>query len=126
MNKKILIGSIIAVAILVMMPSIPAVHVNTIQNEIELKNDVKGFPEIPERFPLLFLFVIGIAYFRIIRMLLWMEYSFEFDDNFPGRFKVIHPLGAIRAAMLLLTTDSWLMVWDGISNRFGWDWDFIN
>lgn len=59
-------------------------------------------------------------------MLLWLEYSLEIDNNWPGNINIIHPLGALRAAMLLCTTEWWLIIWDEISNKLGWDWEFIN
>ncbi|UCD14250.1 MAG: hypothetical protein JSW60_02220, partial [Thermoplasmatales archaeon] len=132
--KKIPIGSMLVFIMLLLIPSIPAIQINTIENEINQKNSgtiaenpsfgTEGFPEIPECFPLLFLFVIGIGYFRALRFLLWIEYSIEFDDYFPGQFEIIHPLGVLRAAMLLWTTEWWLLIWNGISNRLGWDWSF--
>ena len=42
MDKKILIGSIIAVLLLLLMPIIPAVQLNTIENEIKTE-----YEEIP-------------------------------------------------------------------------------
>jgi hypothetical protein len=125
MRKKLVFGIVLVLTLLLLMPSITAIHLISSQKEIELKENIM-FPEIPEKCPLLFLFVIGIAYSRTIRMLLWMRYSIEFDENFPGQFEIIHPLGTIRAAMLLFSTEWWLTIWEEISNNLGWDWSFIN
>lgn len=133
MKKRILLGCIIAVVVLLLMPSIPAGHLNSIQNRINQVNDViseqpifhiKGFPEIPERFPLLFLLISSIIICRLIRYYWLFEWSTE-PGELPREYNIIHPLLYARSTILLLKTGLWITGWEGIANYFGWDWKFI-
>ena len=126
MNKKILIGSIIAVAILLLMPSIPAVHINSIENQIKteykelLLNEGVNF-KIPDKLPLLYLLVYILGYFRAYRSDALFAYSIEIDDW--GEIKLIHPFLLLRSLILMASVNLWVYGWLFISDILGWDWE---
>ena len=81
MNKKILIGSIIAVAILIMMPTIPAIQQNTIEdkayNDIIEQIDFKEVKELGIEIiehPILTI----ILMFRLMRASILVDISSDF------------------------------------------------
>jgi len=125
MNKKIFIGSILVLTLLLLMPSISAIHINAIENEIKQKNggliaenpsfDAEFFPER------LFCFVVAIAFSRFVRAGIWMLNSIEFNDS-SGQFNVTHPLAYYRGVWLYLTFELWVTVWYIIFEKLGWDW----
>ena len=97
MKKKILIGSIIAVALLLLMPSIPAIQQKTVEEKaysdfVERLKDVDLEDiEVLEwiRHPILYIFVIFLLSFRIERALAMAEMSCYFtqgDDWMPYPF----------------------------------------
>ena len=125
MRKKILIGSIFVLTLLILMPSVSAIHKNSIENEIKQQVDkITPFDlldfEPPDKFPLAFYFVLTIFYFRIIRLNMLIEYAIEGD--YPGDFEIVHPLIVLRCAILLWATAWWFEGWDAISDYFGWGW----
>ena len=129
LNKKILIGSIIAVAMLLLMPSIQAIQIDSFkegiqQNIDDLKtrlSNIESLIDLPEHFPLLFLFTYFVSRFRLTRFLILANLSTEPFDGPPG-FKVIHPLIFIRCVFLIWGFYWWCLTWEEISNRFGWGW----
>ncbi len=127
MNKKILIGSIIAVVILILMPTVPAIHINAIENQIKAEYeelpliDVINF-KIPDKFPLLYLLVVGIGIFRLMRALMLLMYSIEYDEW--GGFKISNPFLLLRGIILTASVDLWTYGWEIISEILGWDWEF--
>ena len=119
MNKKILIGSIIAVVILLLMPSIPAIQQKTIEEGIKqdiqekldslIINYFKGIKElIGDRHPILFAICLIMAFmtnFRITRSGILFFYSTIYVDGGwnPGYYEIIHPLTFIQSLWLFLT-----------------------
>ena len=129
MNKKILIGSIIAVALLLLMPSIPAIQIDsfkegTQQNINDLKtrlSNIESLIDIPKYFPLLFLFVYSVVLFRLIRFNILIDLSTEPSD-IPPYFTITNWLLFIRCVFLVNGIDWWLIIWEEISDHFGWGW----
>jgi len=129
MNKKILIGSMLVFTMLLLMPSIPAIQIESFkegvqQNIDDLKtrlSNIESLIELPERFPLLFLFVYSIALFRLIRFEILFELATEPSDFAPG-YIVTNWLLYIRCAFLINGLDWWLAIWIEISENFGWGW----
>jgi hypothetical protein len=129
-NKKILIGSMLVLTLLLLMPSIPAIQIDsfkegTQQNIDDLKtrlSNIESLIDIPKYFPLLFLFVYSVALFRLIRFTILMDLSTEPSD-FPPYFTITNWLLFIRCAFLLNGIDWWLVIWEEISDHFGWGWE---
>jgi len=126
MRKKILIGSIFVLTLLLLMPSMPAIQINTVkevvkQNIYELKTktgivDIEKLLELPNHI-LLFLIISAIAKFRFIRFELNFLYSIS-----PPYIEIIHPLLLMRSIFLLIRYSFWLDIWIKVSEKLGWNW----
>ncbi len=129
MNKKILIGSIIAVVVLVMMPSIPAIQqkiieertYNNLVEQLNLKDvrEIKGLERI--KHPFLFLIYYVILVSRLTRGWIYLGISSDWDGYWPGP-EIKHPLLFIRSLMLLFSVDYWIIFWSIISHIMKWNW----
>ena len=104
MKKKILIGSMLVLTLLLLMPSIPAIQQKTIEDKAysdfveELKDvDLEDIEVLDDdvKFPLLLQFVESIFYFRGIRAEIMLIISIEMD--FWG-----NPVGLILPFLLLI------------------------
>jgi len=127
MNKKILIGSMLVLTLLLLMPSIQAFQMNNIKNEIkqdfeEISLDDSIEPKYPDKFPLLFYLVFGLYFFRFSRCIALFEFATEPSYYFPN-FEVVHPLAFFRCVMLFFTTVIKFETWVLLSEYFGWGWD---
>jgi len=133
LNKKILVCSILVIAMLLLMPSIPAIQQKTIKEEI--KQDLKEkletinlnyIEEIEDlewiRHPILFLMYI-IAVFRGIRgfgiMFISSEYVPELELVV---LKITHPILFLRGAWLAVSASVWIGFWFALSQKYGWNW----
>ena len=132
MNKKILIGSIIAVALLLIMPSIPAIQYKTIEektysglvekfDDVDLK-EIKEINNLGEdvKFPNLYEFLARFLALRFFRglMLCWLGIGFmEFAiyEKFP--------IFNIRGVWLSISTFFIADYIDGIVEKLGWNWE---
>ena len=144
MKKKILIGSMLVLTLLLLMPSIPAIQQISIKerfneklqekletinifdsNDISLDGDVK--------FPNLAIFVLLITLFQLYRGNIYaaflvclgiidMEYGLDF--KFPYFMISLIIFSAIRAVMLWGTAFVWFLFWTIISLIFGLNWGF--
>ncbi|UCD14017.1 MAG: hypothetical protein JSW60_00950, partial [Thermoplasmatales archaeon] len=105
---------------------IDSLKVRTQQNiddlKIKLSNiDIETLTDLPEHFPLLFLFVCFVVLFRFIRLRILFDLSTE-PSEFPPYFTITRPLIFIRCAFLLNGIDWWVVIWEDISDHFGWGW----
>ena len=139
MNKKILISSMLVVTLLLLMPSIPAIQQNTIENrkysDLFERLEIKGLKEIKKmdlirhpliyEHPLLYAIVIFLAGFRWSRCLILAEISFDIISWNPPDYEVYHPILFLRSIWLLNTFGIWCSFWDNVSDIFGWNWDEI-
>ena len=125
MNKKILIGSIIAVALLLLMPSIPAIQLNTIKDKTYNNADTisleKGYLFV------LFLefLIVDTALLRYFHgVILAILSSNWFPITFEGWvLEVYNPIIYQRGRYLMDTSVRWLEFWQDMSDRFGWGWN---
>jgi hypothetical protein len=127
MNKKIIIGCILILTLLLVMPSIPAIHINSIENEIKKEIDIVTlFDKLDfkplDKFPLLFYFILAIGYFRIYRCNILWDISIE-EGYWPGEIIIKHPLLLIRSLIIGRRADRWIVGWEIISDILGLDWD---
>ncbi len=136
MNKKILIGSIIAVVILLLMPSISAIQQRAIKDRayddlFEQLDDV-DFKDVKEintldlgervKHPLLYIFVFTLGAIRGIRGFYLMMNS----SNFPGMpegLEINNPLIFYRGAWLSFTAIVWIQLWRYVGQKMGWNWE---
>jgi len=132
-NRILLVGSIFFVTLFLISPSIPAIQLNTSNTTIQryssdLKTEIqtpisKNILELPEHHALLYLLVLSITYFWLIRFLILYMISTEPNEEDPIPH-ITHPLIALRAALLLNRIDWWLVIWNEISKHYGWGWEW--
>ena len=132
MNKKILIGSIIAVALLLLMPYIPAIQQKSIESgykqEIQEKletinlddlKDIEGLDDI--KHPLLYLSVklVALRGWRGL-ILLFISTINMFHPEYP--MEIIFPLIYKRGDWLFNTALFWQEFWIDYAYTHGWNW----
>ena len=130
MRKKILIGSIIAVLLLLLMPSIPAIQQKSVEEgikqEIQEKldiidfKDIKGIKILDDDVKHLFLFFIVVFIFAFRWDISYFLYVISTD--FYGN--ILNPVIYERAVRL---RDRALLIydcWQKVSDILGWNWDF--
>ena len=126
MDKKILIGSMLVLTLLLLMPSIPAIQQKSIEEgikqDIQEKLEKFNFEDIKEmkelkwiRHPILYILYLLQFYFRMWRLdnleLIWDVMGF--DDKYL----------LIRKIMLFSTTIAIVLFWFSISEKLGWNWN---
>jgi hypothetical protein len=131
MNKKIIIGSILVVTILLLMPSIPAIQNKTIEGKVfdnyiqnnyemkmkELEEKTKnGFWEHP-----LFYLLAETTKFRTLRGLSMMFFS-GFEIYPYGEDNIEHPILFLRGMWLYLTGLMFVGIIQIIADSMGWGW----
>jgi len=131
MNKKILIGSIIAVALLLLMPSIPAIQQKTIEEgirqDMQEKLETFNVEDLEDidlldgiKHPILYVLVVILLYIRLLQAYRMFEFSSNCAEN--GQMYLAY-LGALRALCIIATTDYFHAFWYIVSNILGWNWN---
>jgi len=138
--RKILIGSMLVLVMLLLMPSIPAIQQDSIENNvydvlhIQLKDfDFKDLKDVisngdSAKYPLMFLLIFSLIRIKTIRGFRLMVESSNYMEYliWGDPLDIYNPINYYRGlwqfekAMLLLT------IWSGLSDEFGWNWDFSN
>lgn len=131
MKKKILIGSMLVLVMLLLMPSIPAVQQNTIEDRIysdlveqlgdvdfNNKNEIKWLlNENWGEHPIIELLTI-IALFRFYRSIILWEFSSHYEDF---NFIIDYPIIFFRSLWLAGTVFGIALVVRIIYDITGWD-----
>jgi hypothetical protein len=129
MKTKIVIGSLIAVTILLLMPSIPAIQNNIVKENLisesikdfglnELK-EVFDFPNV--KLPILFIIVVTIFNLRAIPAFIHLILAYYSNDHQDRSMK--RPLLGLRGYRIMLTALIWAVFWTSISRILGWNWE---
>jgi hypothetical protein len=128
MKKKILFGSIFVLTLLLLLPSIPAIQMKTIEDrtyndlveQFNLKDfmDIKGLERL--KHPFLFLIVYAMLIFRLYRGSFYYFNSLDWSGRVPI---VIHPKLYLRSMILFSTSYFLFLFWMTISENLGWNWD---
>ena len=120
MGKRILIGSMLILTLLLLMPSIPAVQKISIEdktdNELEITSKNNRL-----KHPLLYLFVLYSTLFRGLRG----GYLVIISSNIGAwmePFEVDYPLFYKRGWWLINTAIGWADFWADYADRHGWNW----
>jgi len=131
MNKKILIGSMLVLTLLLLMPSIPAIQQKTVEEgfkqDLQEKLDTIDFKDLREiktldddvKHLLLYEYVQKILYFRIFRGFVLMQFSSDYYGN--PIYPFIYNWGAWLVACSIMGMEFWLKV----SDTYDWGWTFI-
>ena len=136
MNRKLLLGSVLVLTLLLLMPSIPAIQHNIVKedikdrisNELPKDLDIHDIKELVDsgkldriKRPLLYLFVISIAGLGFIFSSILLEFSSDFKD---GELYVYFLLLYVFGAWLWMNIDvGWLGGWQHMSDKYGWNWN---
>jgi hypothetical protein len=133
MGEKFIVGTLLCFVILLVLPTIPAMKLRTIQRGIENSticqseailvqrvNDFVRKGDLPTH-PLLFFVVEMMFIFRYYRGGFLMNKSVVYDD---AEFTVKLPLLYLRGFWLVLTAIFWYMSWATTSEIMGWGWDW--
>ena len=132
MNKKILIGSMLVLTLLLLMPSIPAIQQKTItddtyHNTLE-KIDFIDIKNIREsnliKHSILYEIVIFLAKIRLLHLVILWEIAVDVID-YPPYFEAKMPLLFFYCVWILNTLEYWCAFWNHKSDTFGWDWGDI-
>lgn len=124
MGKKIIIGSMLVLTLLLLMPSIPAIQQKAIEqlDDVDLIN-VKEINNNGDRLkhPLLYLSVFLVA-FRGIRGFFLMFSSSKNMFSWEEPMEIIYPFIFLRGVWLCGTTFLWQEFWVSVANNMGWNW----
>ena len=129
MNKRIIIGSVLVLTLLLLMPSNHAVQIKIIEDrtyndligQLDTKNEKeKNGLDDEIRYPILNVLVLSMLKFRLLRCFLLGAISTEPD---PPWFDVLHPILFLRSIWLIITWQLLYTFWDSISDIFGWNWE---
>ena len=123
MNKKLLLGSISVLTLLLLMPSIPAVQNNVVKDEMSSHipenldfEDIKKLEMIElMKHPILYLIVRGIFVFRLSRASILFEWSTDVDYS---GLVVTHPIIFLRSIWL---AETGAFVYFYLEAMFGWN-----
>ena len=135
MNKKILIGSIIAVSTLLLMPSIPAIQHITIEEDIKQNiqekldsinlDTIKNYEISDVKHPFLYLFVLSLVELYVNRILFYEALMNSIPIDFIFHSFIILFLFSIlfaRYIWLYSVVVVWVDFWQKIADKNGWDW----
>jgi hypothetical protein len=138
MRKKLIIGSILVSTLLLLIPSIPAIQHRTIEERV--KQDIKEkYEKIKDSLkfealdkikrPFLFLFVVLVAGIYYVPCMLLVYYFFEIlygkeEINFPAIHYFLFFLMFYLIYRNMQIWANWVMNWQNISDKYGWNWDF--
>ncbi len=140
MKKKILIGSIFVLVLILLMPSIPAIQHKTVEEgfkqdlqeklEAITVDDLKEMEELDGiRHPILYAIVISIANFRFSRCYFYARILDELmvNPNNPilPQNPIIFYILLLRLGALAGRTNANLLYWDYASDWLGWNWDIF-
>jgi len=123
MSKRILIGSMLVLVMLLLMPSIPAVQQKTIEDKAysDLVEKLKDLEVLDGdmKFPILFAFVYTFARIQITRAFKILD--FALTENWYG---VKHPLFALYGLWIFFVSVRWVDFWAYYSDELEWNWDW--
>ena len=141
MKKKILMGSMLVLTLLLLMPSISAIHYKSIEEGIKqgvqekldtiTLDDLKDF-EVLEwiRHPILYLIITSIVTFRLLRSAVYFFIAVTFCAKYIPDYwvpEITHPVLLIILMFnwTRLYGYTWLLVdfWQYISDELGWNWE---
>lgn len=133
MGKRILIGSILVLVMLLLMPSIPAIQQRSVkegikqdlQEKLESINleDIKDIKDLDGclKHPLLYLSVHLVA-LRGWRGLIMLFISTKNMFSWEEPMEIIFPLLYERGRWLVVTALVWQEVWIDYAYTHGWNW----
>ena len=136
MKKKILIGSMLVLTLLLLMPSIPAIQQKNVEDILDTKEselitklrdlEIKKIKDLINKKPLDYspkfftLLISAIFMFRAIRGILLYSSSITGYWN----EEIIHPILYARGIWLYVTAIICILGWQYFYTILGWNWEF--
>ena len=132
MDKKILIGSMLVLTLLLLMPSIPAIQQNIVKDDINEKilselpedldfKDIKYIKSLEQiKHPLIYIIIVFWIAFRQSRGNFLFDLSCDVDI---GGYYIHYPLMFLRSVYLILLTSHIIDFWNWFSDKYGWNWN---
>ena len=134
MNKKILVGSIFVLTLLLLMPSIPAVQQKSIgegiKQEIQEKLDTINLNDLKEskkldwvRHPLLCVIILYLSFIvslRIGRGIKLRDSSYGYAPD--GHRIIVRPFRFFRGKWIISRGVRWFNFWENLSDTLHWNW----
>ena len=131
MGKRILIGSMLVLSLLLLMPSIPAIQQKTIEDKAfsdfveELKNvdleDIKVLDDI--RHPELYALVVFLLSFSWdIGCKLTDIAVTRTEDHNGFKWDIHYPILLLYTVWFFFKIDMRMLFWNILSNKLGWGW----
>ncbi len=128
MKKKILIGSMLVLTLLLLMPSIPAIQQKTIEDKA-YSDFVEKFEDVDleyikvlegEKYPILYMMVITLLTFRLAQI--YNNFIIGMILLYSGFYFALIPI-LIREYWLDINLVVFATFWQNLSDTFGWNWD---
>jgi len=104
---------VVLICMMLILPSISALQAES--KIVEKPEDQK----LPKHFPLLYLFVWSVAYFRLTRGLAWSLLAINGHD-WNGPTYNENSFAFKRAMFLLERADNWAKLWERFGERVSW------
>jgi hypothetical protein len=126
MKKKILLVSIIAVALLLFMPSIPAIQQTTIEEKtysdfVEKFEDFNLENNDDVKYPLLNALILFITDIMVDRWLRFMNISLDYVD---GEYVITNPVIFVYTMWLWTRLNLWSHFWTILNDNNDWNWEW--
>lgn len=138
MNKRIIIGSVLVLTLLLLMPSIPAVQHNVVKdeilNDIQEKISLSDITELLDsnnldkiKHPILYLFVILVPIIYFVWGSIVWKYLWLFEDGGVEKhklaFMILFCYGLLLNLRLIQVEYNWINKWQEMSDKYGWNWN---
>ena len=121
MKKKLIVGSMLVLTLLLLMPTIPAIQKNVV------KNEKRGESEDRIKFPMLNGIVCFLLISRYIRATILHSISSNGTDDGsrgPPDIEILHPILYLRAMWLAMTLNLLMISSIVLSDELGLNWIF--
>jgi len=117
MRKKIILGSIFVLTLLLLMPSTSAIQQKTIEDRI--KNDLEQI-----KYPILNALIFCILTIRLIRFYRIREFSADFINVWHefGYWDIQYPLLYMYSLRIFMKFFIRCLFWDYLSVKLEWNW----
>ena len=139
MKKKILIGSLLVLTLLLLMPSIPAIQQKTVEGgfkqDLQEKlgainiDDLKDIEVLDGiRHPILLRFVLIYLYIQVLKFdinTIWLViFCLDWDELGSSiDYNIFYYIFSFRMEFSYFKASAWISFWKDISDRLRWNWN---
>jgi hypothetical protein len=122
MRKKILIGCILVLTLLLLMPSIPAIQQNCVEEGIkqDIREKLDTITPDDVKYPILYSLLLSWFNFRIEQYTITGTLMFQYVDE--GQM-YLAAIFALRLFFIMVPLVYNTNFWNDVSELLGWNWD---